>query len=79
MVVRWAFASHGMMLSLADEIAAPAWPRDGHRKILATIEAYFDESGIHDRARICAAGGYFGGPGQMKRLECAWKRTLAIY
>jgi hypothetical protein len=66
-------------ISKVDEIIALAWPRDGHRKILAMIEAYLDESGIHDKARICVIGGYFGGPSQIKRLESAWKRTLADF
>jgi hypothetical protein len=40
------------------------------------IEAYLDESGIHDKAKICIIAGYFGGPSQLKRLESAWKKTL---
>ena len=40
------------------------------------IEAYLDESGIHDGAKVCVIAGYFGGPGQMKRFEKAWKKTL---
>lgn len=36
-------------------------PRDGHRKIFAMIDAYLDESGIHDKAAICVIAGYFGG------------------
>lgn len=55
------------------------YPRDGHKKVIAMIDAYLDESGIHDGARACVIAGYFGGPGQMKRLEAAWKRTLSEF
>lgn len=40
------------------------------------IDAYLDESGIHDGAKMCVIAGYFGGPGQMGRLEKAWRKTL---
>jgi hypothetical protein len=43
------------------------------------IDAYLDESGIHGGAKVCVIAGYFGGPGQMKRLEKAWKKTLYDY
>lgn len=51
-------------------------PRDGHPKIFAMIDAYLDESGIHDGAVYCVIAGYFGGPGQWKRFEKAWKQLL---
>lgn len=40
------------------------------------ISAYLDESGIHDGAKVCLIAGYFGGPGQMKRFDTAWRDTL---
>jgi hypothetical protein len=43
------------------------------------IDAYLDESGIHGDAKICVIAGYFGGPGQMRRLEAEWKRTLSRF
>ncbi len=43
------------------------------------IDAYLDESGIHDKANICVIAGYFGGPGQIKRFGKAWKETLKVY
>ena len=43
------------------------------------IDAYLDESGIHEGSKICVIAGYFGGPGQMKRLETAWKKTLVDF
>jgi hypothetical protein len=45
-------------------------------KVLSFIEAYLDESGIHDGAAICAIAGYFGGAGQMRKLEKAWLSVL---
>ena len=35
------------------------------------IDAYLDESGIHDGADICVVAGYFGGPSQFKKLALA--------
>jgi hypothetical protein len=54
-------------------------PRDGHSKIFAMIDAYLDESGIHDGAAICVVAGYFGGRGQLGKLETAWKAVLSEY
>jgi len=41
------------------------------------IEAYLDESGIHDGAKVCVIAGYFGSPSRMRKLELEWKRVLA--
>lgn len=65
--------------STIDELVRLVHPRDGHKKVLAMIDAYLDESGIHDGSKVCVIAGYFGGPGQMKRFEKAWKETLARY
>lgn len=43
------------------------------------IEAYLDESGIHDKSEFCVIAGYIGGRGQIKKLERAWKEVLAEY
>jgi hypothetical protein len=40
------------------------------------IDAYLDESGIHDGAAICVVAGYFGGPGQWKKFAADWRKTL---
>jgi hypothetical protein len=40
------------------------------------IDAYLDESGIHDKAKVCVIAGYFGSLGPMKKLEREWKATL---
>ena len=65
--------------SKIDEIVKLVHPRDGHKKVLAMIDAYLDESGIHEGAKVCVIAGYFGGPGQMKRFEKPWKQTLDHY
>jgi hypothetical protein len=59
-----------------DELARLVHPRDGHSKIFAMIDAYLDESGIHEGAAYCVIAGYFGGPGQWRRFEKAWKQLL---
>ncbi len=43
------------------------------------IQAYLDESGIHDGAAICVIAGYFGGPGWMRKLGENWTRVLREY
>ncbi len=43
------------------------------------IDAYLDESGIHEGAKVCVIAGYCGGPGQMKRLDRAWRKTLGDF
>jgi hypothetical protein len=43
------------------------------------IDAYLDESGIHDGATVCVIAGYCGGPGQMKRFDRGWRETLAAF
>lgn len=62
-----------------DELARLVHPRDGHPKIFAMIEAYLDESGIHDGAPVCVIAGYFGGIGQWKKFEARWRKTLARF
>src|SRR5215469_11377129 len=40
------------------------------------IDAYLDESGIHDGAAVCVIAGYFAGRGQWRKFEKAWRRVL---
>jgi hypothetical protein len=54
-------------------------PKDGHAKLIAMLQAYFDESGIQDGARVCLVCGYFGGPGQWRRFGAAWQQVLDEY
>lgn len=65
--------------SRIDELVRLAHPKDGHPKVLAMIDAYLDESGIHKGAKVCMVAGYFGGPGQMKRFDKAWRQTLGQF
>ena len=62
-----------------DEFAALVHPRNGHPKLFAMIEAYIDESGIHEGAKVCVVAGYFGGRGQWRRFESEWLRLLKGY
>lgn len=62
-----------------DELAELVHPRDGHRKVFTMIEAYLDESGIHDGAPVCIIAGYYGGKSQLKKLEVGWRRVLDDY
>lgn len=48
-------------------------------KVLAMIQAYLDETGIHEGAAVCAIGGYFGGPGQWKKLGSKWAAIIHRY
>jgi hypothetical protein len=43
------------------------------------INAYLDESGFHEGAKMCVIAGYFGGPGQMRLLEKARDKTLSDF
>jgi uncharacterized protein DUF3800 len=43
------------------------------------IDAYLDESGIHDDSAICVIAGYFGGRGQWRKFEEDWKALLAEF
>ena len=40
------------------------------------IEAYFDESGIHDKAAICVIAGYWGLASQWKWMGRKWRAIL---
>ena len=63
-------------LDRTDELLRYVHPRNGHHKIMAVIEGYLDESGIHDGARVCVVAGYWGGRGQWKKLNSAWSEVL---
>lgn len=54
-------------------------PRDGHRQIFAMLEAYLDESGIHDGATICTVAGYFGRQNHWGRFERDWRSILSKF
>jgi hypothetical protein len=62
--------------TVIDRIAGLVHPRDGHRKILAMIEGYIDETGIHEGAKVCVVCGFFGGKGQWRKFERDWRAAL---
>lgn len=43
------------------------------------IEGYFDESGIHDGAKVCIVGGYYGTQAAWRKFEREWFKILAHY
>jgi hypothetical protein len=65
--------------SRIDEFAALVHPRNGHRQIFAMMEAYLDESGIHDGAVACVVAGYFGQRNHWRHFEAAWIAVLTRF
>jgi hypothetical protein len=63
--------------TVIDQLVGLLHPRDGHKKILAVIEGYIDESGIEDGANVCVMCGLFGGKGQWKKFERDWGKALS--
>lgn len=59
-----------------DDLIKLVHPKDGHTKIAAMLRGYLDESGIQDGASLCLVGGYFGGPGQWRKVGIAWQKVL---
>jgi hypothetical protein len=43
------------------------------------IDAYIDESGIHDGAKVCVIAGYWGGRGQWRKFEKDWRSLLRTF
>lgn len=43
------------------------------------IEAYYDESGIHDGAKLCAVGGFYGTHAAWRKFEREWNRIIFRY
>jgi len=43
------------------------------------IDAYLDESGVHDGAAMCVIAGYFGGKGQFRKFERDWNKVLSKF
>ena len=40
------------------------------------MDAYLDESGVHDDARVCVIAGFFGGSGKWKKFANDWRALL---
>jgi hypothetical protein len=60
-----------------DEFTRPARPHDDHRELFAMLEAYLDESGIHEGASVCVIAGYFGTAREWRKFEEDWRKLLA--
>lgn len=43
------------------------------------IEAYFDESGIHDQAKACVVAGFYGTQIAWRKFERQWQRVINDY
>jgi hypothetical protein len=43
------------------------------------MEGYFDESGIHDGAKVCIVAGYYGGQAAWRKFENEWNAILSEY
>jgi len=43
------------------------------------MEAYFDESGIHEAARVCIVAGFYGTQMAWRKFERDWNRILSSY
>lgn len=43
------------------------------------IDAYLDESGVHQGAEVCMIAGYFGGRGQWRKFGNAWEQVLGDF
>lgn len=43
------------------------------------MEAYFDESGIHDRAKVCVVAGFYGDQSSWREFENGWNAILSDY
>ncbi len=61
--------------SFVERLSRHVHPRDG-RKDFCMVEAYMDESGIHDRAHVCVVAGYWGSVKKWNRFEPRWKEII---
>ena len=43
------------------------------------MEGYFDESGIHDGAKVCVVAGYYASHASWRRFENQWNKVLGDY
>jgi hypothetical protein len=43
------------------------------------LQAYFDESGIHDGAKVCVVGGFYGHQRAWRKFEQQWSLILTDY
>jgi hypothetical protein len=62
-------------LGFVENLARHVHPRAGE-KIFCMLEAYMDESGIHDGAHACVIAGYWGHEKRWRHFENEWKKIL---
>lgn len=68
------------MSAQIDVLASLVHPRgECWRNRFVMMEAYFDESGIHDRARICVVAGFYGEQQAWRDFEGRWNQILGNY
>jgi hypothetical protein len=66
--------------SQIDILASLVHPRIGNRRNrFVMIEAYFDESGIHDKAKVCVVAGYYGSQAAWWKFEKQWQAIISGY
>ncbi len=66
-------------MNKTDELLGSVHPRDGHPKIMAVIDGYLDESGIHAGAKVCVVAGYWGDRNHWKKFAQKWKSVLESF
>ena len=55
-----------------DRLISLTYPRGSWNKCFVMLQAFIDESGIHDQAPFCVVAGYMGGARHWKRFEELW-------
>lgn len=70
----------GMMSNAGfiDRLISLTYPRGSWEKSIVMLQAFIDESGIHDGARFCVVVGYMGSARHWKRFEELWKPNSDI-
>ena len=43
------------------------------------LETYLDESGIHQGAKVCAVGGFYGHEAAWRKFEGQWNKIVSDY
>jgi hypothetical protein len=61
------------------ELAAMFHARSNPWKIMALLRAYFDESGVHEGARITGVAGYIGPAREWDSLQAEWDSELVRF
>lgn len=61
--------------TFVERLSRHVHPRTGG-KVFCMVEAYMDESGIHDGAQLCVIAGYWGNVRKWKRFEQTWKQII---